>query len=282
MPTPADLNRGIRLAHDALGREAPAFEETYARALRSLAAEVASALTSAATAAIWSGPEPAAMIAELRRRFTAGWMERFAAQVERMRRRALRVTLERIGGEIGVSFDITNPMLEGVLREVANRTDLPETAWTMVGESLQRSYDEGEGIPEAARRLRTTAAAVSPLRARTIARTELVAISNAGSLAAARLSGAGEWKTWLATADARTRDWHSAASGQTRRLNDTFTVKGEEMDYPGDPRGSAENVINCRCTWLAADGPEGYQGPFGPSALLAGGGMAVGGCGCST
>jgi hypothetical protein len=31
-------------------------------------------------------------------------------------------------------------------------------------------------------------------------------------------------------------------------LNGYFIVMGEELSYPGDINGSAENVINCRCT----------------------------------
>lgn len=281
MADPADLNRGIRRAHDALGRRLPRFEEEHARALRSFAAIVAQALTESVTAAVWSGPDPAALAADLRRRLEASWLGRFTGVWERLRVEALRTTMTEIGAAIGVSFDITNPLLDGVLRGLRNRTDLADSSWELVGDSLQRSYDEGEGIPEAARRLRTHVAAVAPARARMIARTELVGISNAGSLAAARLSEAAEWKTWLATNDARTRDAHAKASGQTVRLDDTFTVGGEDMDYPGDPSASAANVINCRCAWLAADGPEGYVGPFGDSALLAGAAVARG-CGCST
>ena len=28
---------------------------------------------------------------------------------------------------------------------------------------------------------------------------------------------------------------------------DDFSVGGEQLEYPGDPSGSAENVINCKC-----------------------------------
>jgi hypothetical protein len=32
--------------------------------------------------------------------------------------------------------------------------------------------------------------------------------------------------------------------------DEPFIVMGEQLDYPGDPVGSAGNVINCRCTQI--------------------------------
>lgn len=60
-------------------------------------------------------------------------------------------------------------------------------------------------------------------------------------------------KEWIATADARTRPAHLAAHGQRVaagekfRIEDPLTGAVEELEYPGDPQGSAANVINCRC-----------------------------------
>ncbi len=33
-------------------------------------------------------------------------------------------------------------------------------------------------------------------------------------------------------------------------MNESFTVGGVKMKYPGDPNGGAENVCNCRCTQI--------------------------------
>ena len=54
-------------------------------------------------------------------------------------------------------------------------------------------------------------------------------------------------KKWIAISDARTRSFHADASGQVRDMDDDFDVGGAKMSYPGDPRGGARNVINCRC-----------------------------------
>jgi len=31
-------------------------------------------------------------------------------------------------------------------------------------------------------------------------------------------------------------------------MDEPFIIGGESLDYPGDPSGSAANVINCRCS----------------------------------
>jgi hypothetical protein len=40
---------------------------------------------------------------------------------------------------------------------------------------------------------------------------------------------------------------HMEASGQIRDVDKPFLVDGEELMYPRDPNGSAENTINCHC-----------------------------------
>ena len=84
-------------------------------------------------------------------------------------------------------------------------------------------------------------------RAKMIARTEVVGASNVGALEGARSLGQPMQKIWIATRDNRTRDAHAAAEGLTVELNDNFDVGGEMLSCPGDPSGSPENVINCRC-----------------------------------
>lgn len=84
-------------------------------------------------------------------------------------------------------------------------------------------------------------------RSRVIARTESHASANAATQEAARATGLPMLKEWVSSSGSRTRDDHADADGQTRQLNEPFVVGGEELMFPGDPRGSAEQVINCRC-----------------------------------
>lgn len=54
-------------------------------------------------------------------------------------------------------------------------------------------------------------------------------------------------KTWIAILDGKTREAHAAADFQQVKLFEDFTVGGENLSFPRDPRGSASNIINCRC-----------------------------------
>ena len=60
-------------------------------------------------------------------------------------------------------------------------------------------------------------------------------------------------KKWVATNDARTRSTHAAANGQTVDMNENFIVGGSQMEYAGDAKGGARNVINCRCIIIYSD-----------------------------
>jgi len=55
-------------------------------------------------------------------------------------------------------------------------------------------------------------------------------------------------KKWLPAEDARTRPAHAAMANKPYiPMDDKFNVGGEMLSRPGDPAGSAGNVINCRC-----------------------------------
>jgi len=57
-------------------------------------------------------------------------------------------------------------------------------------------------------------------------------------------------KSWMTQGDARVRDSHQAAQGQTRRLDDPFIVGGVSLRYPRDPAGATGETINCRCVMI--------------------------------
>lgn len=108
----------------------------------------------------------------------------------------------------------------------------------------------GESIPQLAKRIDALYLdEIIPNRSTTIARTEVVASSNYSSIQAAQSSGLQLMKVWLATEDSRTRPAHAAADGQEVPMDQAFDVGGEGLMYPGDmDNGSAENIVNCRCT----------------------------------
>lgn len=56
-------------------------------------------------------------------------------------------------------------------------------------------------------------------------------------------------KVWIATPDARVRDWHLSMDGQEVGIHDKFTDgNGDKLMYPGDPTAPGRTVWNCRCT----------------------------------
>jgi len=88
----------------------------------------------------------------------------------------------------------------------------------------------------------------SKSRAKRIARTEVNSASNYGSYAGAQQTGLKLKKIWIATNDSRTRPSHKKAGRHKPiDLNAKFTVGRSKMEYPGDPAGRPEEIINCRC-----------------------------------
>lgn len=95
-------------------------------------------------------------------------------------------------------------------------------------------------------------------RAEAITRTEMTRIFSISHQAQAeqvnREFNLGLLKRWIATGDSRTRRTHLQAHRRTARepipVNQPFQVGRDKLMFPGDPRGSAEETINCRCTPL--------------------------------
>lgn len=57
-------------------------------------------------------------------------------------------------------------------------------------------------------------------------------------------------KLWVTVGDDRVRPAHAVADGQIVPTTLKYKVGGELLSYPGDPTGSPENIINCRCSSL--------------------------------
>ena len=91
-----------------------------------------------------------------------------------------------------------------------------------------------------------------------IARTETTAAANYASTIVSKTSGIVQQKKWLSAEDSRTRRTpkaefnHFAMNGVKVEEDENFFVPNkfggvEELRFAGDPKGSAGNVINCRC-----------------------------------
>jgi len=88
-------------------------------------------------------------------------------------------------------------------------------------------------------------------RAERIARTEAGKVENYGNLEGYKQMPFVERKGWLCSFVKDSRPEHMDAdrrySDNPIPLDEPFVVGGEELQYPGDPAGSAGNICNCSC-----------------------------------
>lgn len=144
-------------------------------------------------------------------------------------------------------------IIEYLRGQLLSKAVLPirQTTVEDVRRILQKGVDEGQSIDSMVYSLDHSELPVS--RARVIIRTELLAAQFGGRKLGEEAS---EWETnkrWIATKDDRTRHSHAEMDDQVVRSEEKFYVRRRKggydvMEGPGDPEGSAENVIQCRCT----------------------------------
>lgn len=113
--------------------------------------------------------------------------------------------------------------------------------------AVQLGIDEGWGMDKIARVISKEQGLIDGWKALRIARTETVAASNYGGLLGAEDLPGSKVKVWISSFTTTSRDDHMAMEGVEVGINEPFIVAGEELMYPGDPSGSAGNIINCRC-----------------------------------
>ena len=135
-----------------------------------------------------------------------------------------------------------------------------------IRDQITRGAEAGESISEIARRIREFGTGTfSRFRSLNIARTEIHGASNAASDAALQALDLPDIVSeWLSAEDERRRLTHRGppggatdgshvffADGQIRAQGVPFDVGEDKLLYPGDPSGSAKEVIACRCVKAA-------------------------------
>ena len=137
-------------------------------------------------------------------------------------------------------------------------TQITSTTMRDINAIIAMGIEQGLSEREIAREIAVIAPTKSASRAQTIARTETHAASQGATQEMAEATGLQMVRVWTTAIDERTRNLsdgasfdHVAADGQRRGMNEPFVIEGvdgpEQLMYPGDPDGSAGNVINCRC-----------------------------------
>jgi len=142
---------------------------------------------------------------------------------------------DQLGSEIravrDTSIKLIKDLLDRLIPEIMDQGIGGGAAQTMLRDRLQSEWHR-------ARYYRTER----------LVRTEVNRASNWGALEGTRSLGVEMNKVWLSAFANESRPEHMAADGQKVDLNEPFIVWGEQLHYPGDPAGSAQNTINCICS----------------------------------
>ncbi len=194
------------------------------------------------------------------------WVEQLNTRVRPTILGVLRRSYQRLyGGVPPDGFDQTTYVTHYLNASVNRMTNIPDEVYREISASLAEGTAAGETVPELATRVEGILTVAGnetwTNRGVVVARTEVTGAQNAGTLGAAGDRQAREGiplvKTWVATtrapSSARTRPAHLKADGQSVPIVEPFDVGGEALQYPGDPRGSAGNVIQCRCTLTVSE-----------------------------
>lgn len=239
----------------------------------------------------WSMPDKDELGVALRRRMDEEWERKQKGQTpEAIRIEAMRRTTAAGLELMHVSFDVRNPLVEGVLAQLGGKiTEIEDTTRRDIMRSLDESWQKGDSIPRAAKKLRATSEQVSLSRGRLIARTEILGAVNGGAHALGLLSDAigrenGEpalLKVWLTAEDEHVRDTHVDAgaaygNGSGIPMDEPFQVGDSRMQYPGDPDGAADEVCNCRCALSYEEaGAQAVEPAAGEAPASSGLGLAL-------
>lgn len=141
------------------------------------------------------------------------------------------------------------PMVVDWIRKnsVLKVQQITKTSREQLRNIMSRGRQEGLGASAIASLIREDFDAIGRARSQTIARTETHSAANAAQWMAADSLGIPMQREWIAAEDERTRQDHSDANGQVVGMDEPFEVGGESLMQPGDPSGSPEQIINCRC-----------------------------------
>lgn len=129
---------------------------------------------------------------------------------------------------------------------------ISKTTKDKIRQAIIKGEESGDSIDKIASAIRTeTGGLLGRSRAVTIARTEVHAAANYSTQEISKSLNIGRRiDVWSSGDDERVRESHAEADGQEISEGELFKVGDSQLQYPGDPAGSAEEIINCRCVVL--------------------------------
>jgi HK97 family phage portal protein len=150
-------------------------------------------------------------------------------------------------GYVGSEFDFTlSGEIGGWLDKRASlfAEEINETTYGKLVTQFEDSLAEGESREELIGRIESTYEGFTEGRSRVIASTETHGATQKGTIEGYKQGGA-PIKIWVSVGDNSVRDSHAAADGEEVPIGHAFS---NGLMYPGDARGGADEVVNCRCT----------------------------------
>lgn len=144
-----------------------------------------------------------------------------------------------------ISFNVSNPVVQEIISNQAIKLayDVNTNTQDRIRDELKIALKNGEGINQAQKRIEHIFDVADKARTERISRTEILRATNSGAMFTYKEAGI-EGKEWISTRDANVRDRHRI-DGEKVNINEKFS---NGLAQPGDPNGSADEVINCRCT----------------------------------
>lgn len=206
---------------------------------------------------------------EVETRGDASRVERYAptqAEVEAARQyademtpifeRAVEEAAATVAAELGHdfhTFDMTHPRVVEFVATKRNRVrNIPADVSNRIREAVRDGIERNFEVAELKQRVREVFATETS-RADRIARTEAGDAVNGGRFLTMEVEGVRrhEWSTFVDDATRQDeRADHVRLDGEVVPLHGTFS---NGLRFPNDPRGSADEVVNCRCVALALD-----------------------------
>jgi hypothetical protein len=122
------------------------------------------------------------------------------------------------------------------------------TTKNIIKRILKYGEEDGLSYREIAKYIKQKTPILTMYRAARIARTEIHTGVNTSIHESVRVTNRVKEKEWIAAMDIRTRQTHMDADGERVGMEEMYMDTGEPLRFPGDPNGSAENIINCRCS----------------------------------
>lgn len=195
----------------------------------------------------------------------AGLIEDMAPTVEQILAQASVQEIRELIGDPKFNIGDYSPQVAELLKTKAF-TLCQRTLDNLIGDlnaSLTASFEAGLGIDDAANALKDVFDDLKNFELERIARTEINSTQN--QVAAQTIRDLNiDYHQWIATQDDRTRESHLEMDGLIVRVGDLFP---NGLEYPGDPNGAPEEVINCRCRIRPYIFPAGTIAPIGMDAF---------------